>query len=375
VTFTPGPEAEELRAVVRGFLEKRSSEAEVRRLMETDTGYDPAVWRQAAEELGLQGLVIPERWGGSDASLVELGVVLEEMGRALFCAPFLGTVLATVALLAVADEAASEAYLPGIAAGDTVATLAWGGTDPLASTVTAAPAGDSDGPGWALTGSAEQVIDAVAADLVLVLASTPDGPGLFAVAGDAAGLTRTPLTALDSTRTLSAVEFAAAPAHAVGRPGAVRDELAVALDHAVVLLANEQLGGAARLLEMSVEYANTRVQFGRKIGSFQAIKHRCADMLVEVESARSAAQYGTWTAVNQPDELPVAAGLAGSVCSEVYTRVALDNIQNHGGIGFTWEHPAHLYLKRARSTQLYLGSPSKHRARLATILDIPEVSA
>ena len=375
MTFTPGPDAEELRTVVRGFLEKRSSEAEVRRLMETESGYDPVVWRQAAEELGLQGLVIPERWGGSEASLVELGVVLEEMGRALFCAPFLGTVaLAANALLAVGDEAANEAHLPGIAAGQTVATLAWAGNDPLTSTISAA----SDGAGgWTLTGSAEVVVDAVAADLILVLAQAPDGLGLFAVpdAGGATGLTRTALTALDSTRKLSAVEFAGTPASAVDRPGAVDEQLRLALDRAVVALAHEQLGGAARVLEMSVEYANTRVQFGRKIGSFQAIKHRCADMLVEVESARSAAYYGAWAAEHEPADLTLAAALAGAVCSDAFTRVALDNVQNHGGIGFTWEHPAHLYVKRAKSTQLFLGSPSTHRTRLASLLDIPEVHA
>jgi alkylation response protein AidB-like acyl-CoA dehydrogenase len=148
VTFIPGPEAEELRAVVRGFLEKRSGETEVRRLMATDTGSDPAFWRQAAEELGLQGLIIPERFGGAEATAVELGVVFEEMGRALCCAPFLGTTLATVALLAVGDEAANADYLPGVAAGETIAALAWAGSDPLTSTVTAAPAGD----GWTLTG-------------------------------------------------------------------------------------------------------------------------------------------------------------------------------------------------------------------------------
>ncbi|HEX4246902.1 MAG TPA: acyl-CoA dehydrogenase family protein [Pseudonocardia sp.] len=375
MTFTPGPDAEELRTVVRGFLEKRSSEAEVRRLMETESGYDPAVWRQAAEELGLQGLIIPERWGGSEASPIELGVVLEEMGRALFCAPFLGTVvLAANTLLAVGDEAANEAYLPGIASGQTVATLAWGGGDPLNSTITAEPAG---GDGWTLTGTAEAVVDAVAADLILVLAKAPDGLGLFAVAdaGSAAGLTRTPLTALDSTRTLSALSLAGTPASAVGRPGALAQELRLAVDRAVVALANEQLGGAGRVLQMSVEYANTRVQFGRKIGSFQAIKHRCADMLVEVESARSAAYYGSWAAVHEPDDLTLAAALAGAVCSDAYIRVALDNVQNHGGIGFTWEHPAHLYLKRAKSTQLFLGSPSTHRTRLASLLDIPEVHA
>ena len=372
MTFIPGADAEELRAVVRRFLGRRSTEAEVRRLMETDSGYDPAVWKQIASELGLQGLIVPQRWGGSDASLVELGVVLEEMGRSLFCAPFYATVaLAANTLLCLGDEAANDRYLPGVASGDTVATLAWGGSDPLASTVTA----ESRGDGWLLTGAAEVVLDGATAGLLLVVADSPEGLGVFALAGDAEGIVRTPLTALDSTRKLASVEFSEAEATPVGTVGAVAEQLRTALDRAVVALACEQLGGAARVLEMSVEYANTRVQFGRKIGSFQAIKHRCADMLVEVESARSTAYHGTWTAEHDPDELPVAAALAGAVCSEAFTRVSLDNIQNHGGIGFTWEHPAHLYAKRAKSSQLFLGSPGSHRARLGTLLDIPEVGA
>jgi 3-oxochol-4-en-24-oyl-CoA dehydrogenase len=372
VTFTPGADAEELRAVVRGFLERRSAESEVRRLMETETGYDDPVWKQAAGELGLAGLVIPERWGGSEATQVELGLVCEEMGRALWGAPFLSTVvLAAGALLAVGDEAASERYLPGIAGGDTVAALAWGGTDPLGSTVTA----EADGGSWTLTGTAEVVVDGARADLLLVVADTPDGIGLFGLSGDTERVERLPLTALDSTRKLARLEFSSAAAEPVGTPGEVAGALAVARDRAVTALAHEQVGGANKVLEMSVEYGGTRVQFGRKIGSFQAIKHRCADMLVEVESARSSAYYAAWASVHDTDDLPVAAALAGAVCSHAYTRAALDNIQNHGGIGFTWEHPAHLYLKRAKSTELLLGSPAAHRARLADLLDIPEVGA
>jgi alkylation response protein AidB-like acyl-CoA dehydrogenase len=366
VSFIPGPDAEELRAVVRGFLQKRSTEDDVRRLMETDAGFDRDVWRRLAEELGLQGLIIPERWGGSGASLIELGVVFEEMGRVLFCAPFLGTVgLATTMLLAVDDAAANERYLPGLASGETIATLAWGGDAPPATTLTARRAGSA----WTLNGTAGVVVDAVAADLVLALAGTEDGLGLFAVGADATE--RTPLTALDSTRKLAEVAFSDAPARAIGTAGYSAEAISTGLDHAVLMLACEQLGGAARVLEMSVEYANTRVQFGRKIGSFQAIKHRCADMLVAVESARSAAYHGIWTAVREPDELGVAATLAGSVCADTYTRAALDNIQNHGGIGFTWEHPAHLYLKRAKADQLALGTPGSHRARLAGLVDLP----
>ena len=371
MTFTPGPEAEELRAVVRGFLEKRSGEAEVRRWMDTDAGHDPAVWGQAATELGLQGLAIDERWGGSGASAVELGVVFEEMGRVLYGGPFFGTVaLAATTLSELGDTAAQDRYLPGIAAGDTLAALAWAGPDPMTSTLRAQPDGATGG--WRVSGRAELVVDGGVAGLLLAVADTPDGLGVFAVE-TTDGLTRTTLTPLDLTRKLAALDFADAPATSIGTPGAITDRLRRALDIAVLMLACEQVGGAARVLDMAVEYANTRVQFGRKIGSFQAIKHRCADMLVEVESARSCAYYGVWMAAHQPEELPIAASLAGSVCSEAYTRCALENIQLHGGIGFTWEHPAHLYAKRARSSQLFLGSPVRHRTRLAELLDIPEV--
>jgi alkylation response protein AidB-like acyl-CoA dehydrogenase len=372
VTFIPGADAEELRTVVRRFLEKRSAEAEVRRLMETDSGYDDGVWKQAANELGLQGLIIPEQWGGSGASWLELGVVLEEMGRALYGAPFLASAaIAAGTLLSVADAEANDRYLPGIASGDTIATLAWGGDHPLASTLSA----ESRDGSWTVTGTAEVVLDGANAELLLVFADTPDGMGLFALSSSADRVTVTPLTSMDSTRKLAAVSFESTEASAVGTPGAINDQLVAALDRATTALACDQLGGAAKVLEMSIEYANTRVQFGRKIGSFQAIKHRCADMLVEVESARSAAYYASWAVDNDPADLPIAASLAGSVCGEAYTRVALDNIQNHGGIGFTWEHPAHLYLKRAKSSELYLASPSKHRSRLATLIDIPEVGA
>ncbi|HEY9414243.1 MAG TPA: acyl-CoA dehydrogenase family protein [Pseudonocardia sp.] len=370
-SFTPGPEAEELRAVVRGFLEKRCGEADVRRWMETDEGHDPAVWRQLAQELGLQGLAIDERWGGSGASTVELGVVFEEMGRVLYGGPFFGTVaLASTVLSCLGDESAQERHLPGIAAGDTLATVAWGGPDPLSSTLTA----ERDGEGWRLSGRAGTVVDGGVAGLVLAVAGTPDGLGVFAVEGSD-GLGRTSLNALDMTRKLAALEFSGTPATSVGTPGAITEGLTRALDIAVLALACEQVGGASRVLEMAVEYANTRVQFGRKIGSFQAQKHRCADMLVDTESARSTAYYGIWAATHQTDDLGVAASLAGSLCSEAYTRCTLENIQLHGGIGFTWEHAAHLYMKRARSSQRFLGSPTRHRARLGDLLDIAEANA
>ena len=363
MSFIPGEDAEDLRRIVRGFLEKRSSEDVVRTLMDTGSGHDPVVWAQAAEELGLHGLTVPEEHGGSGATPVELGVVFEEMGAALFCGPFLATVgLAATALI----EAGDAAHLPGIAAGTTIATLAWAGPDPATSTLAATPGTD----GWTVSGTAGVVLDGATADLVLVAARSAAGPCLLAVTGDARGLSRTPLTPMDSTRRLAELRFDAAPAELVGTDGAAAAALERTADLVALYLAAEQLGGAARVLATAVEYAGTRVQFGRAIGSFQAIKHRCADMLVDVESARSVVQHGLWTAVHDPAGLPVSASLARSVASDAYQRVAAHNIQIHGGIGFTWEHSAHLYLKRAKSSQLLLGSPRRHRGRLAELLDV-----
>ncbi|KXF55767.1 hypothetical protein AXA44_36655 [Rhodococcus sp. SC4] len=365
MSYAPGEDAEALRGVVRDFLDKRSSESEVRRLMESPEGYDPDVWHRGAAELGLNGLTLPETYGGSDAGMVELGVVFEEMGRSLLCSPFFPTVaMAAWALMESSDPAARDRYLPGIASGETIATLGWGGTDPLASAVTA-----TEGPtGWRLDGRADYVVFGSTATLVLVIAETTNGPSLFAVSADE-GVTRTSLIALDSTRGLSHLDFDNAPAKSVD---STADTLQRALDRSSLLLAAEQLGGAQHTLEMAVEYAKNRVQFGRRIGSFQAIKHRCADLLVEVESARSVVWHGLWNVDQDDANLPVAAALAKAVCSEVYVHVAAENIQIHGGIGFTWEHPAHLYLKRAKSSQLLFGSDAAQRSRLATLLGVPE---
>ncbi|GAA1268663.1 acyl-CoA dehydrogenase [Pseudonocardia aurantiaca] len=372
MSFTPGEDAEGLRVVVRDFLEKRAAEDEVRRLMETAAGYDPAVWAQAAGEIGLQGLVVPERHGGSGATAVELGVVFEEMGAALHGGPFLASVgLATTALLEIGDGEAAAQYLPGLAAGTTIAALAWAGREPAASTLTARR---TDG-GWAVSGRAGIVVDGATAGLVLVGAHTDAGPSLFAVTAEGAGLTRTPLITLDLTRKLAELRFDEVPARLVGSEGGAGPALRRTADMAALYLAAEQLGGAARVLATAVEYAGTRMQFGRAIGSFQAIKHRCADMLVDVESARSVVQHGLWTAVHDPAGLPVSAALARAVASDVYQQVAAHNIQIHGGIGFTWEHSAHLHLKRAKSSQLLLGSPAYHRARLAELLDVTRPAA
>jgi alkylation response protein AidB-like acyl-CoA dehydrogenase len=366
VDFTPGEDAEILRTVVRAFLEKRSTEDDVRRLANDATGYHPAVWSRLAGEIGAHGLTVPETLGGGGATPVELGVVFEEMGAALYCGPFLASVgLAATALLELGDPDAAADLLPGIASGATVATLAWAGAAPAETTLRAT----ASGADWTVGGTAPIVVDGATAQLLLVAAQAPAGPTLLAV--EARDTHVVGLTALDRTRRLAEVRFDDAPARLLGRPGGAADALRRTADLAALYLAAEQLGGAARALDLAVEHARTRVQFGRAIGSFQAIKHRCADMLVDVESARSAVYHGLWTAAHDPAGLPVAAALARSVASDAYQQVAAHTIQIHGGIGFTWEHPAHLYLKRAKSSQLLFGPPVRHRARLATLLDHP----
>jgi alkylation response protein AidB-like acyl-CoA dehydrogenase len=371
MNFAFSEEQEELRRIVRQFLESKSSEAEVRRLMETTEGYDPAVWSQMANELGLQSLVIPEEFGGQGFSYVELVVVLEEMGRRLLCAPYFSTVaLATNLLLHAGDDAAKKELLPGIAAGDTIATVAFteesGRWDEAGITMEAAASTD----GFKLNGTKMFVLDGHTANVVLVAARTGAGVSVFQVAGDAAGLTRTPLATMDQTRKQAKLEFNDVGAKLIGTDGAGWAAIERMLDLAAVALAAEQVGGGQFVLEMAVQYAKDRVQFGRPIGSFQAIKHKCADMLLEVESAKSAAYYAGWCAAELNDELPSVASLAKAYCSEAYFHAAAENIQIHGGIGFTWEHPAHLYFKRAKSSELLFGDPTYHRELLAQRIGI-----
>jgi alkylation response protein AidB-like acyl-CoA dehydrogenase len=366
MSMTFSPEQDELRTSVRRFLEQKSKSTDVRRLMETEEGYDPAVWSQMAEQLGLQGLALPEEHGGSGYGFIEQVVVLEEMGRALLCAPYFSSVvLAATALLASGDEAAQKDLLPGIADGSTIATLAWvedpASWDTTGISATATRSGD----GYALSGTKTLVLDGHIANLLLVIAQTDNGPSLFAVDADAAGLTRRSLQTLDMTRKLAAVELAGTPARLVGDEGAATRILERTLQVAVVALSAEQVGAAQRCLDLSVDYAKLRVQFGRPIGSFQAIKHKCADMLLEVESAKSAAYYAAWAIAENSDEVPVVTSLAKAYCSDAFASAATETIQIHGGIGFTWEHDAHLYYRRAKSTEQFLGSPAEHRDALA----------
>jgi len=367
-TFTA--EQEQLRSVVRQFLEAKSPESVVREQMATDRGFDGTVWRQMADELELQGLAIPEAYGGSGFGFQELTLVLEEMGRALLCAPYFSSiVLAANTLLQGTDDAAKSDFLPRIATGETLATLAltedtgrWD-KDGIAAT-----AHDSDG--WRISGTKSFVLDGHVADLILVVARSANGLSLFAVDGDAPGLTRELLSTLDLTRKQARLTMEAVPARLIGPEGSAWPTIQRVLQLAAVALAAEQVGGAQRVLETAVEYANLRIQFGRPIGSFQAIKHKCANMLLAVETARSAAYYAARCAHESNEDLPLVSSLAKAYCSAAYLQATAENIQVHGGIGFTWEHSAHLYFKRAQTSELLLGSPVYHRELMADRLGI-----
>ncbi|HVV74406.1 MAG TPA: acyl-CoA dehydrogenase family protein [Mycobacteriales bacterium] len=355
------PEHDELRTSVRKFLADTSPESAVRAVMETATGYDPDVWRRACDELGLAALIVPEQYGGGGYSFVEIGVVLEESGRVLWPSPLFATaVLATTAILSSQDLEAAADYLPPIAAGTLRATVATSGA--LVATRTNGT--------WQVTGTSSYVIDGHTAELVLVFAETEAGLSLFAVNGDAAGLTREAQSTMDLTRKLAAVCLEATPARLVGTEGAGADLLERVLAAAAVALAAEQVGGAQRLLELTVDYVKDRKQFGRAIGSFQAVKHRCADMLVDVETARAVMVHALWSVATDSDELAEDAATAKVFCSDAYLSCAGAAIQLHGGIGFTWEHSAHLFFKRAKTSQLIFGHPVHHRRHLGDLLDL-----
>jgi alkylation response protein AidB-like acyl-CoA dehydrogenase len=357
-------EHRDLRVSVRRFLAERSPIPEVHRRAESAAGHDRAVWRQMAVQLGLQGLAIPERFGGSGFSALERAIALQELGRALYDGPYLSTaVLAADLLLALADETACAEFLPGIADGSLLAAVAFAGDHRDAVTA------DRRGGTWIVRGRGPVVLDAMAADVLLVVAAIPDGLGVFAVDPAAPGVTRSPLPSLDLTRPVAELVLDSVPARRIA-DGDSQAPVSAALDQALAAIAAEQTGGAEACLDMAVEYAKIRVQFGQPIGGFQAVKHKCADLLMHVEFARAASAYASWTLVEDPADSSLATALAKAYCSDVFVRTAVENIQIHGGIGFTWEHPAHLYLRRAKATQLLLGTPRAQRARIAEFIAV-----
>jgi len=355
-------EHEELRRVVRNYLADKSPETEVRRLMESERGYDPVVWAQMADQLGLQGLSVPQEYGGAGLGAVETGVVMEEMGRALLCAPYLSTaVLAVQSILASADSGAARELLPPITCGVTIATIAFsepgrGYDEPPAGTIVRRTPGR-----WQLDGTKNLVLDGAEADLILVTARGDAGVGLYAVSGEADGLRRTPLDTLDATRRLARLDFAGTPGYPLGGPADGTRVLARVLEHAAVALAAEAAGGAQRVLEMALEYASTRCP----IGARQAARDACADMHAQVASALAIAHHALWAAAGSDRELPAVAALAKAACSDAYARVVTETVQLLGGLSVTREHPAHLYFGRAKGTRLLFAEPGRHRSQSA----------
>jgi len=373
MNFAFSEEQEFLRETARRFLEEKSPMESVREIMATESGFDDAVWAELAS-MGWQAMAIPEEYGGAGFSFLELIVLMDEMGRALLPAPFLSSVvLAANVLLQAGSEAQKESLLPKIAAGEVRATLAVtepaGRWDESAVEVAAQRQGDE----WVVNGTKSFVLDGHTADTLLVAVRTSNGVSIFIVPRSQEGVTTTLQDTMDQTRKMAEVHLdnvRLTDDAIVGEEGDGWPTIEHVLRMAAVALAAEQVGGAQKVLEMAVEYAKVRTQFGRPIGSFQAIKHKCADMLVGVESAKSAAYYAGWAASENTEELSTVAPLAKSYCSEAYFAAAAENIQIHGGIGFTWEHDAHLYFKRAKSSELLFGDPAYHRSMLADAIGI-----
>jgi alkylation response protein AidB-like acyl-CoA dehydrogenase len=353
---------EELRSSVRGVLAQRSPVSHILANLEKGEPFDANLWRTLATEMGLAGIAVPERLGGAGASLREAGVVLEELGRGVAPVPFLTSAIVATTVLA---RAGADDLVASLARGERCAALAL----PFSAgpTGTAVPSSTVDAEGERLTGRVTTVAGALGADLLVV----PTDAGLFVVEAGAAGVSVVPVVSLDLTRPLADITFAGAPARLVADRATAVAAVSAALTAGAVLLASEQLGVAQWCLETTVEYLKTRYQFGRPIGSFQALKHRAADVWVDLTQTRAAARYAVVCAADDLPDLAVAAAVAQAHCSPATVKAAEECVQLHGGIGFTWEHPAHLYLKRAKSSALAFGGAHQHRVRLSTLVDLP----
>lgn len=351
-------ERAELRTAVGELLQDKCTEDDVRRVMASDEGFDRDLWHRLAEQAVL-GMLVPEKHGGLGFGALEVEAVAEETGAALLPAPFIASAVLAVSLIQQAGaEEDQQRLLPGLADGTAIGTVALTGSagtwTPEGVEVTA----DGD---HTLTGASHYVTWGQVADVILVVARTDSGLGIYEVAPDAPNFTRTAATVFDPTVRLSTFTFNATPARRLGTAGweAVQE----ALDYAVLASAGEQVGGARRIFDMTVEYLKTRVQFGRQIGSFQALKHMAADLLLDVESATSAAQHAAAEKAAVSENAFGATALAGFACAEAYQNIAMNAVQMHGGIGFTWEHPAHLFVRRARTGMQLFGGARLHRER------------
>jgi alkylation response protein AidB-like acyl-CoA dehydrogenase len=364
--FSFTPEQEEFRTSLRRALEARSPTKEVRRLMATEAGFEREGWQRLNQELGLTAIIVPESYGGGGFGHAELAIVLEEMGRGLLCAPFFSTVLAAAAILNAGTEDQKRTLLPAIASGEKTATLAFSEDDGRNDAGGVAMTATQSGASWRLEGTKSFVLDGHTADLIVVLARRPgsrgeDGLSFFVVEGDTPNLERRQLKTMDETRKLARLIFNSVEAKLLGEAGAGAAPFARTMHQAAVLLANEMVGGADRLREDALAYTKMRMQFGRSIASFQTTKNKAADMLVDVEMAKSAAYYAAAAVDEGDDDLPAIASLAKACASEAYLQTAIHAVQMHGGIGFTWDNDTHLWFKRAKSSEILFGDANQHR--------------
>ncbi|GLZ09237.1 acyl-CoA dehydrogenase [Actinomadura sp. NBRC 104412] len=364
------PEQEALRDTARRFLASESPLERVRAVMDTPTAFDEELWRRMATELGAAGLAVPEQFGGAGMGYQEVSYLAEEAGRALAPSALLATAGMAVPALMAGTQEARAALLPSIADGSAIATVAWPDLGSPGSTTAPAARADRGPSGWTVSGGFPHVLDGAAAAILLVPAEGPDGLTVFAVESGEPGVRVEPLPAFDQTRGLARVDLSDAPATPVSVPGGGSEVLAAVRAHADVVLAAEMVGGAQACLDMSVEYAKVREQFGRPIGSFQAIKHKCAENQVEIEGARAMARYAAWCAQAIPDAMEEPAAVAKATAAEAYFRAAGDNLQIHGGIGVTWEHDAHLYFKRAKASLMLFGDVGAYQRRIADLIGI-----
>jgi acyl-CoA dehydrogenase len=360
-----------LRDQARRFLTEKCTAKTVRKVFESDAGHDAALWKQIAE-MGWHGTAIPENYGGLGLGYLELCVVAEELGRALAPVPFSSTVyLFAEALLAAGSEEQKKKYLPKVAGGELIGTFARaegpGAVTPKSIRVSF--------KGGKLSGKKIAVADGLDADYAVVLARTGDeagerGLGLALVDLKGPGVTRRAEDSIDPSRKHAELNFDNAPAEALGKAGEGWALANGVLNHAAILTAFEQVGGADICLAMAKDYAMTRYAFGRPIGSFQAIKHKLAEMYVNNELARSNAYYGAWALLTNARELPVAAAAARVSATQAFDFAAKENIQTHGGIGFTWEVDCHLFYKRSRELGLVLGSQRSWKDKLVNALEL-----
>jgi alkylation response protein AidB-like acyl-CoA dehydrogenase len=343
---------------VRKFVADRSPLTSLRQLISSGQPYDADVWKQLSAQLGLVGLAIPESYGGAGAGVSALSVALTELGAGLVASPLLAGVLAAEVLLRLGDEAAKSELLPRIAAGDLIATLA------LASGFGSHVSASGAGPQATLSGSVSPVLNGADADVLLV----PAGDTVYLVDGGATGLTRTRLTAVDHSRSLARLEFSDTPAAVLAGDGAAA--LAAASDLANLALAAESAGGMRACLDMTSGYAKIRVAFGQPIGAFQAVKHRLADMQKSWELGYAALRDAARAGDEEPGRFSVAASVARVLLADAYAEAAVDTVHLHGGIGFTWEHDAHLFYKNGLSNKVLFGAPGEQLDRLADSLGI-----